>query len=242
MEPLLQQLRAGCRVVAFTGAGVSTLSGIRDYRGKNGVYRDCDADRIFSLADFRRDPGFYYRMTRDFIYNLDEKQPSIVHTELARLEERGLVAGVITQNIDMLHQRAGSRRTIELHGSPRIHACPRCGLEFPFAWAKTHVQAGRIPSCVSCGTAVKPAITFFGEMLPPGAFEDAVALARDADIMLVLGSSLVVQPAASIPVQALNAGARLVIVNDGETPLDDRATDRYGDLATFFQTLAAALP
>ena len=123
MKRFIELLRRSASPVVFTGAGISTLSGIRDFRGADGLYNDPDADRIFDIGAFREDPSFYYTKTRDFIYNLEDKEPNIVHTELARWESRGWISAVITQNIDLLHQKAGSRRVIEIHGSPRVHRC-----------------------------------------------------------------------------------------------------------------------
>ena len=127
MKRFIDLFRRSAAPVVFTGAGISTLSGIRDFRGAGGLYSDPDADRIFDIGAFREDPAFYYAKTRGFIYNLDEKEPNIIHTELARWENRGWISGVITQNIDLLHQKAGSRRVIEIHGSPLIHRCRTCG-------------------------------------------------------------------------------------------------------------------
>lgn len=231
-------IAAAGSTAVFTGAGVSTLSGIPDFRGPQGIYRHLDADRIFGLDQFRSDPGFYYEHARDFIYNLDERIPSLVHTVCAELESRGLVRGLITQNIDMLHQRAGSRNVIELHGSPAWHSCLGCGLRNEFAQIAPVVRDGQLPKCDECGGVFKPDITFFGEMLPAGALEDAFALAGSVDLMLVLGSSLVVQPAASVPLATLETGGRLAIVNLGETPLDSRAAGRWDDLEAEFLALA----
>lgn len=240
MDELIRLLEAAERVVVFTGAGVSTLSGIRDFRGKDGIYKEFDADRIFSLPEFQRDPSFYYEQTRDLIYKLDEKEPSLVHREVARLEGLGKVTGVITQNIDLLHQKAGSETVIELHGSPQVHRCLGCAMEYPFSWAAEIVQAERVPRCEHCDGPVKPDITFFGEHLPVGALERAMRLAMRADLMLVLGSSLVVQPAASVPFYTVDNGGKLIIVNDGATPLDSFATLRYNDLEAVFHRIAEA--
>ena len=238
MSELAEMIESAGSTAVFTGAGVSTLSGIPDFRGPQGIYRHLDADRIFGLDQFRRDPGFYYEHARDFIYTLDEHSPAIVHTVCADLEAKGLISGIITQNIDMLHQRAGSRNVIELHGSPATHSCPGCGLQTTFEQVVPEVRAGRLPTCSQCGGIFKPDITFFGEMLPAGALEKAFALAGSADLMLVLGSSLVVQPAASVPLVTLEAGGRLAIVNLGETPLDSRAACCQVDLETEFLELA----
>lgn len=237
MSKLAQMIDSAGSVAIFTGAGISTLSGVPDFRGPEGIYRKLDADRIFSLEEFRRDPAFYYESARDFIYTLDRRTPSVVHTVCARLEDTGKVAGVITQNIDMLHGRAGSRNLIELHGSPARHGCESCGWTTGFDHVAPLVLAGDLPTCDRCGGVLKPAITFFGEMLPPGALEAAYALAAAADLILVLGSSLVVQPAASVPLATLQGGGRLAIVNLGTTPLDDLAAGRWTDLAVEFGRL-----
>ncbi|MCE5256709.1 MAG: NAD-dependent deacetylase, partial [Spirochaetaceae bacterium] len=124
---LFGMMKASRHCVAFTGAGVSTFSGIQDFRGKHGLYRTTNAQKIFDIAVFRQDPSYYYSMTKDFIYGLDEKKPSIVHQVLAKLEKLGILQAVITQNIDLLHQKAGSRHVIEIHGTPEPHHCTGCG-------------------------------------------------------------------------------------------------------------------
>jgi len=238
VEKLFAAITASKHCVALTGAGVSTLSGIRAFRGKNGLYNDMDAEKIFDLDYFYQDPSFYYRSTSTFIYNLDEKEPSVVHKVLAELEDRGFLKAVITQNIDLLHQKAGSRRVIEIHGSPRVHYCLRCpGIRVGFEEAAACVKAGAMPRCPCCGRVLKPAITFFGEPLPLEARREAEAEAQDADIMLILGTSLQVFPAADIPRTTLRWGGRLVIVNDMPTPLDKSATLRFGDLREVFEGL-----
>ncbi|HOX25412.1 MAG TPA: Sir2 family NAD-dependent protein deacetylase [Candidatus Krumholzibacteria bacterium] len=239
MRALIDLLRESRHTVVFTGAGVSTLSGIPDFRGEQGIYRRVDGDLVFDLGVFLRDPGIFYTHGRDLVYGAADHAPSIVHTECARLEAAGKVAGVITQNIDMLHQRAGSRTVVELHGSPARHSCLGCDRRYDFAWARERVARGEIPRCAGCGGVVKPDITFFGELLPDGALERAGDLAAAADLLLVLGSSLVVQPAASIPLITCRCGGRLVIVNHGATPLDRYADLRYDDLASVFARVAA---
>jgi NAD-dependent deacetylase len=246
------------RCAALTGAGVSTLSGIRDFRGRNGLYKDMDAEKIFDIGVFFRDPSFYYSHAKDFIYNLEEKIPSIAHTTLALLEERGLLGALITQNIDLLHTKGGSKRVIEIHGSPQAHYCPACQsaaeaeraiLEgrvaergfMVFDEAAAIVQRGELPRCGSCGGALKPAITFFGEALPVRALEAAEREAAGADLLLVLGTSLTVFPAAGLPHLTLRNGGKIVICNDMETPLDREAVLRFTDLETVFEGLAALL-
>ena len=160
MDDLTARLKQARRVVVFTGAGVSTLSGIRDFRGRNGIYKEVDADRIFALDYFLSDPSYYYRHARGFIYNLHTREPNLIHRECARLEQAGIVRCVITQNIDMLHQKAGSRKVIELHGSPTRHVCLKCGREYSYEWASAIVESEHTPWCETCGGIVKPGIVF----------------------------------------------------------------------------------
>ncbi len=225
--------------VAFTGAGISTLSGIRDFRGKNGIYTTggADAEKMFDIDVFMKDPSVYYRAARDLIYNLDEKKPSIVHTVLARLEELGIVRAVITQNIDLLHQKAGSKRVIEVHGSPTIHECLSCNFTMEFEKAASVVRSGDIPLCPDCGKALKPRITFFGESLPDRALREAEEEASKVDLLLVLGSSLTVYPAAALPGITLRSGGRIAIVNNQSTAYDEMAFLRFDDLETVFAAI-----
>jgi NAD-dependent deacetylase len=242
VKRLLEKITSAKFCTALTGAGVSTLSGIRDFRGKNGLYNDArtsaDAEKIFDFAHFENEPEFFYRAARSFIYNLDEKTPSVVHEALAELERRGVLRALITQNIDLLHTKAGSRRVMEIHGSPAVHYCLRCaGVRMPFEEAARHVNSGGFPRCPHCARILKPAITFFGESLPHTAFREAVEAAQQSDFMLVLGTSLTVFPAASIPQYVLANGGELAIVNDQPTALDRAAALRFSDLAEVFGEL-----
>ncbi|MDR1446032.1 MAG: NAD-dependent deacetylase [Treponema sp.] len=236
IESLFERIVNARHCVALTGAGVSTLSGIRDFRGKNGLYNDMDAEKIFDLDYFMQDPSFYYRMNREFIYNLDAKEASVVHTVLGELENRGFVKAVITQNIDLLHQKGGGRHVIEVHGSPRLHYCLHCaGIRMPFEEAAAIVKNGKLPRCPVCNRVLKPAITFFGESLPMDALTEAAAEAQDADLMLVLGTSLTVQPAAGLPLHTIRRGGGIVIVNNMPTPLDGQAAMHFDDLGEVFE-------
>lgn len=240
-EALFDLIQESKYCVAFTGAGVSTLSGIRDFRGKNGLYKDLNAEKIFDIEVFRDDPSFYYQATRDFIYNLDEKTPSVIHRVLAAFEALGLLKAVITQNIDLLHQKAGSKEVIEIHGSPKVHRCLSCGTTIDFASAAILVKTGALPRCERCGSVLKPDITFFGENLPSDALRKARDEASKADLMIVLGSSLLVYPAASLPHYTLDSGGGIVIVNDMPTHLDRRAKLRFDDLEPLFEYLESRL-
>jgi NAD-dependent deacetylase len=241
INKLWELVKASCHCVAFTGAGISTLSGIRDFRGKNGLYATADASRMFDIDVFYRDPSVYYGMAKDFIYNLNDREPSVVHRVLATLEEQGLIHAVITQNIDLLHQKAGSKCVIELHGSPAVHYCPACGYKTDFDSAARKVNAGELPRCPKCSSVLKPEIVFFGENLPADAFKQATMEAERADLMLVLGSSLVVYPAASMPGITVQAGGKLVIVNDQPTDMDHRSCMHFDDLGDTFGKLETVM-
>lgn len=241
MKTFVEKLLSLSEVAVFTGAGVSTLCGIPDFRGPQGLYKQANADRIFDLEWFRRDPSFYYNASRELIYGLRNIDPGPVHRVLAQLEEMGVVAGIITQNIDMLHQKAGSRIVHEIHGSPVRHYCFKCGQAKTFEEICDMLQNATVALCADCGSAYKPEITFFGEALPQTAFEEAVALARRAPLMLILGSSLTVHPAASLPTLTVQAGGDLAIINAQTTYLDERASFRFSDLAVFADELQKAI-
>jgi NAD-dependent deacetylase len=242
IKALFDRIKAARHCVALTGAGVSTLSGIRDFRGKNGLYNDMDAEKMFDIDYFEQDPSFYYKTAGAFIYNVDEREASVVHTTLGEMEKRGLVKAVITQNIDLLHQKGGSKRVIEVHGSPEPHYCLSCsGVRMSFKEAAAIVKGGGLPRCPKCGRVLKPAITFFGESLPIHALRDAEAEASASDLMLVLGTSLTVYPAAGIPESTLRYGGKLVIVNNMPTPLDSRAYMHFNELETVFEELKKLL-
>ena len=239
-RPLLDAIASARKPVFFTGAGVSTLCGIPDFRGPSGIYRDPDAARMFEIDLFDEDPSFFYRKADSLVYGNDETKPGPVHEALVALQRAGMCAGVVTQNIDGLHERAGSSPVFAVHGSAATHHCRTCGdmKTFEEIRAIRGGVPGAVPRCKICGGVYKPDITFFGESLPEAAFDGAVRLASSADLVVVLGSSLTVHPAASIPPLALRAGGRLAIVNRGETPLDRLAAFRGEDLAAF---AAAAL-
>jgi len=229
--------------VAFTGAGISTLSGIRDFRGKNGLYKDdkIDAAKIFDIEYFEKDPSFFYNAAKNFIYDLDEKKPSIVHNTLAKLEKTGRLKAVITQNIDLLHQKAGSERVLEIHGSPKYHYCIGCRANdsvLSYEDVVTILNRGELPICNVCGRVMKPYITFFGENLPEQALKDSQAEAANADVMLILGTTLEVYPAAGLPLITLEHGGEIIIVNNMETQLDRYAVMRFADLEEVFTELS----
>jgi NAD-dependent deacetylase len=221
-------------VTTFTGAGVSTESGIPDFRSPGGVWtrydpRDFTFDRYVGSAEVRASS---WAMRREFFAR--EVQPNPAHRAIARIESAGRGNGVVTQNIDGLHQLAGSTNVVELHGTAREVMCiglaPRhgvpdgCGFTAPHTWAFELLDAGDPdPSCPDCGGLVKSSTVSFGQVLLPGVVEQATELVTNADLVLAVGTSLQVWPAADLPVLAVRRGTPLVIVNDEPTPLDDLA-------------------
>jgi len=232
MERLLEAIRGARCVGCLTGAGVSTLCGIPDFRGPQGLYKNPDAERIFDIDWFDRDPSVYYRGCAELVYGLDRFEPGLVHRALKHLEDLGKLQGIATQNIDMLHQKAGSANVYEVHGSPILHHCRRCGSEKTFEEILEMRKTAEVPRC-ACGGAYKPDITFFGEALPEAAFTAARELALRSDVFLVLGTSLTVFPAAGLPELTLRAGGEVYIVNAQPTALDHRAAGVCRDLASF---------
>ena len=221
-------------MLAFTGAGISTESGIPDFRSPGGVWTRFDpADFTFGrFVDSARVRQRSWQMRRELLAGTP--LPNAGHRALARLEQAGRSLGVVTQNIDGLHQEAGSSRVVEIHGTARKVMCighaPRngtpdgCGFRAPVAWAFERVDAGDPdPRCPRCGGLVKSATVSFEQMLFPHVVEEATGLAGECDLMLAVGSSLQVYPAAELPLVAVRKGARLVIVNDQPTPYDEVA-------------------
>jgi NAD-dependent deacetylase len=218
----LIQERQPC--VALTGAGVSTESGIPDFRSPQGLWAQFDPFEYGSIEAFRSDPEKVWRFYAPRFGVLTEAEPNAAHRALARLEEAGLVRAVITQNIDLLHARAGSRDVVEVHGSIRTSSCPRCGASYPLARVLELLAGEDAPACPECGAILKPDVVFFGELLPVEAIDRAFELAREAALLLVVGSALEVHPVAGLPFETLGAGGDVAIVNRGPTALDARAT------------------
>jgi NAD-dependent deacetylase len=194
--------------VALTGAGISAESGIATFRSKGGLWEKYDPMVYASIEAFREDPAKYWTIRGEFIRDYDTYQPNKAHHALAELEKMGIVQHVITQNIDGLHKKAGSKNVTEIHGSLRETYCLQCGKEF----LAPHVPEGMPPYC-ECGGVLKPNTVLFGEQLPEGALETAYHQSAACKLMLVIGTSAVVQPAASLPALAQQKGAKIVEVN-----------------------------
>ncbi|HNQ24443.1 MAG TPA: NAD-dependent protein deacylase [Phycisphaerae bacterium] len=224
IEQLAGWLSGAKAGVAFSGAGMSTESGIADFRSPGGIWSRfpmVDYDDFLRSREARKE---YWRMRLELYKEFGGARPNPGHLALAKLEELGHVKAVITQNIDGLHQDAGSTRVIELHGTARKMACLRCGKEWPPEWVLDLVRGGdEAPECDQCGGPIKARTILFGQPMPIREMEEAAELAQESDVFLALGSSLTVEPAASMPRLAKHAGALLVIINRTETALDDLA-------------------
>ncbi|MEJ7838456.1 MAG: Sir2 family NAD-dependent protein deacetylase [Thermomicrobiales bacterium] len=220
---LAEAIQAHSRIAVFTGAGISTESGIPDYRGPNGVWARNAIPHIDSVQtdDASRREMWAYR--REHYPLMLARRPNSGHVALADLERMGNLIAIITQNIDGLHQKAGSDpdRVIELHGSTHNLRCSTCGRVYEGSAIQQRLEDGEAdPRCEFCGGPLRTATVFFGEALPPIALQTAVAVARASDLMLVIGSSLAVNPAARLPTIARENGAKVIIINREPTPQD----------------------
>jgi NAD-dependent protein deacetylase/lipoamidase len=218
---LLSAARTG---LALTGAGISAESGIPTFRGQGGLWTKYDPFKVASIEYFTADPSAYWTASKERGRVALAATPNPGHRALAALEGAGHLAAVVTQNTDGLHQDAGTRHVIELHGSGRTVQCLDCGNREPRSAVQARLDSEMPPRCTICGgTFLKPTVVLFGEAMPQAAIRNALALARAADVILIVGSSLVVYPAADIPMVAMRAGARSIIVNAEPTPLDGLA-------------------
>ncbi|UPW02181.1 Sir2 family NAD-dependent protein deacetylase [Halorussus gelatinilyticus] len=225
IDAAASDLRAADAALALTGAGVSAPSGVPPFRGEDGVWSEYDPD-AFDVWRFRREPGAFWADWLDLRADLldADVEPNPAHDALADLSAAGHLDALVTQNIDGLHQEAGAEETVELHGNARRATCRNCGWTTSADDARERAESGDLPPrCDVCDGALKPDAVLFGEQLPRGALARARDLAADSDAMVVAGSSLTVEPAASLPAEAAETGATLILVNLEETPLDSRA-------------------
>jgi NAD-dependent deacetylase len=242
VEPLAELIESRQPCVVLTGAGVSTESGIPDFRSPTGIWAEFDPLEYASLDAFRADPAKVWRFYAPRFAMLTEAEPNAAHLAIAELERRGLVRAVITQNIDLLHERAGSRDVVEVHGSIRTSSCLACGASHPLSEIAAQLETRHAPVCAECGEVLKPDVVFFGELLPVAAIDRAYALAGEAELLLVVGSALEVWPVAELPLVTRRAGGTVAIVNRGPTARDGDAELRIdGSAGETLEGVLAAL-
>lgn len=241
IDKLIELIKTSSQTTVLTGAGISTLSGIKDFRSSNGMYskkfKHLNVEEILNYNFFFSHPEIFYSWAKDNWYDMEEYQPNIVHKTLTKLQNLNLVKDIFTQNIDMLHSKAKSKNVYEVHGSIRDHYCTKCKKIFHYDDIAPIVKRGDIPKCDSCGGLIKPNIVFYGENLDYSILERASKSFSDSSLSMVLGSSLIVQPAASFIMYTINHGGKTVIVNKDPTPFDKYVTLKFDDLQTVFEKI-----
>ena len=243
-DELAGLLREAERAVVLTGAGISVPSGIPDFRSPGtGMWEGVDPMEVAHIDAWRRDPDRFWRFYGARFASLVDKRPNRAHEVVAELERDGHIRGVITQNVDRLHRSAGSERLLEIHGSIESSVCPQCrgrtGIEQVVALLESGDGA---PECPACIAPLKPDVVLFGELLPADVLAEAEQLAREADLMICIGSSLTVHPAAGLPQLTLQSGGQVAIVTESATPIDEPAVVKLtGDVVDELEAVAAAL-
>ncbi len=224
-------------IVAMSGAGISTNAGIPDFRGPNGIYvsKKYDPYETFGLKYFLQNPVSFYDFAREFVSIIEKVKPTFTHYFLAKLEKSGKLKSIITQNIDGLHQKAGSDNIIELHGSFEKSICLQCGKEYSFEEMKKKVFKEKIPHCDICGGLIKPDIVFFGEQVKN--FENVEEIIYQSDLLLIIGSSLTVYPASML---ADFARGHIIVVSNGKVNIDSSRADIFAreDIDEFFKNVS----
>jgi NAD-dependent deacetylase len=238
-------VRGARSVVALTGAGISVPSGIPDFRTpRTGLWENVDPMEVAHIDAFRSDPVRFWSFYGERFATLGDKRPNGAHDALVELERRGLLDAVITQNIDTLHRKAGTRELVEVHGSIATCSCPRCGGEIGLTDVRERLAAedDGVPRCAACLGPLKPNVVLFGELLSPAALDRARELCEGADLLLCVGSSLEVHPVATLPLLTREAGGAVAILTQGPTPLDSTAEVRLrGDVVSELAGLLDAL-
>jgi NAD-dependent deacetylase len=242
---LAELVRGARSVVALTGAGISVPSGIPDFRSPGtGLWEEVDPMQVAHIGAFRSDPVRFWRFYAERFAALEPKLPNDAHRALVALELRGALDAVITQNVDMLHRKAGTRELVEVHGSIAHCSCPACGERVPLREARARLarDPDGVPRCELCRQALKPDVVLFGEPLPEAAIVRAQELCLQAQVLLCIGSSLEVHPVAGLPLLTHEAGGKVAIITQGPTPLDALATVRLdGDVVAELQALVREL-
>ncbi|MDX6691433.1 MAG: NAD-dependent deacetylase [Solirubrobacteraceae bacterium] len=244
MAALAELVRSAGTVVALTGAGISVPSGIPDFRTPGtGIWENVDPMEVAHIDAWRADPQRFWSFFGDRFQTLGDKRPNGAHEALVELERRGLLVAVITQNIDMLHRKAGSSTIVEVHGSIAASVCLDCHARFELdgVIGRLREASDGVPLC-DCGQPLKPDVVLFGEFLDPTALGAAMRYAEEADLLLCIGSSLEVFPVAQLPGVTQSGGGTVALVTQGPTPWDDRAAVKLsGDVADELRALVAAL-
>jgi NAD-dependent deacetylase len=242
VERLAELVRDARCVVALTGAGISVPSGIPDFRSPGtGLWENVDPMEVAHIDAWRADPVRFWRFYGHRFQTLDGKAPNAAHHALVELERRGDLRAVVTQNIDMLHRKAGTRDLVEVHGTIEHSSCLACGAGYPLAEARARLESDPdgVPRC-DCGRPLKPDVVLFGEWLSEDALDRAFALAAEADLLLCIGTSLEVHPVAQLPGITHAAGGAIAVVTQGPTPWDRRAAVKLGgDVVAELQALVA---
>ncbi|MCP4675498.1 MAG: NAD-dependent deacylase [Deltaproteobacteria bacterium] len=227
IEKAASLIRDARKTVVFTGAGVSAESGISTYRGEGGTWKRYDPNKYADINNFFQNPTYYWSFFRDVRYPMfADAKPNPAHFAIADLEKQGKLDVVVTQNIDGLHQAAGSTNVLEIHGNTRVINCLSCHADFGFQEIYQQVLEELPPTCKKCGGTLKPGVVFFGDQLPAGVMEQADKRVADCDLLLVIGSTLQIYPAASLPLIAKRNSAKVIIVNVGETAMEEMADVR----------------
>lgn len=236
LEKLIELIEKSKYITALTGAGISTLSGIPDFRGEhNPIWDKYPQDKVFNSVYFNEYPQMFFDFLKEVL--VKEYRPNVVHNFLKFLERKKNLKAIITQNIDGLHKFAGSKNVYELHGSIYSSHCLKCGQSYAYEDFVKKLFMEKVVSC-KCSGVIKPDIVFFGELLPLEDFNMAIFHATHSDLMFVIGTSLVVQPAAFMPMYTLNNGGKVVLINKGQTYIDDRAFLKFDDIELVFNFLS----
>ena len=232
MEPLIEKgaelIREAKEILVFTGAGISTESGIPDFRSPGGIWDRYDPSDFYfhNFISNEKSREKYWQMSSEYYLVMKEALPNPAHLAIKEIEEAGKLLAIVTQNIDRLHHRAGNSpdKIIEIHGTAFLVSCLGCGKIYQRDDIEEMIRAGvKVPYCDACSGILKPATVSFGQPMPEDKMIESLGYSQVCDLCIVLGSSLVVYPAASVPEEAVNSGARLMIINRDETPLDRRA-------------------
>lgn len=225
INEVAKKIKKSKYIVTLTGAGISVDSGIPDFRSKGGIWEKYDPYEYANIESFKKDPEKVWKFLHEFLGKYSEVKPNPGHIALARLEEAGYLKTIITQNIDGLHQKSGSKNVIEIHGSSRELICLYCNKKYIFEEKKYNTK-NNIPLC-ECGKILKPNVIFFGEQLPQKALEESFWAIENCDLLIVVGTSGVVAPVSNFPYIAKNNGAYIVEINLNKTPITSYITDYF---------------